>query len=248
MGTVAVVGGTGRMGTLVMTELSAAGRTGVALSRRTGFDLLGGSDAELASRLEGATAIIDCFDAPDHRAASFTRAAQRLQLAAAAAGVERIVGLSIVGCDAPSLRSMPYYQGKVAQEHGWHGGSVPARVVRTTQWFEFARMIFHPVGPLGPLGYLGVVPRMRMRPVAGRAVARELVATADVAGGDREVAGPDEMTAAEMARTVFGLHGRRVHVLTVPTPFRGFADGALLPGPDATLDTARLADWAAEPR
>ena len=53
------------------------------------------------------------------------------------------------------------------------------------------------------------------------------------------------MTLADLIRRVGRARGVPARVLSVPVPgLRGFADGSLLPGPDAERDLTTVEDWA----
>ncbi len=241
---VAVVGGSGRMGSQVVGALLARGVSARPLSRRTGFDLRR-SDAEaLARGLDGVDAVIDCSDAADRRVATFAASGAALARAASAVGVGRLVVVSIVGIDRPGLARMSYYQGKLAQEQALAAGSVSLTVVRTTQWYGFADQVFASV-PLGGLGRPGLAPRMRMQPVAGDAVAVRLARAAlDGVPARIELAGPEPISLAELVRRVWRARGVRARVAEVPIPgLPGFTDGSLLPGPDAEIDPTTAEAW-----
>ncbi|MFT4225711.1 SDR family oxidoreductase [Micropruina sp.] len=242
---IAVVGGSGRMGARVVRALSAAGATAVPLSRRTGFDLTRSESDDLTRSLEGMEAVIDCSDAADHRRATFEASAKALSRAATRAGVGQLVVVSIVGIDRPGLARMGYYQGKLAQERALATGPVPVTVVRSTQWYGFADQVYVALR-LGGWGRIGLAPAMRMQPVADGAVAARLARAAlESPGSTRvELAGPEPMSVADLARRVWRARGVRARVAVVPVPgLPGFTDGSLLPGPDAELDPTTVEEW-----
>ncbi len=244
--TVAVIGGAGRMGRQVLGALRALGADPVGLSRRTGFDLSGGSVPGLAERLHGSAAVIDCSDA-GRGPKAFRQAAERLRQASERAGVQRLVVVSIVGVDRPGLARLSYYQGKLTQERELAAGDLPLCVLRTTQWFEFADLVYV-AASLGRLGRIGVAPRMVAQPVAGRSVARRLAEAAMSAGPalSMELAGPQRMSAAELIRRVNAARGISARVGGLPVPgIPGFVDGSLLPGADAEIDPVTIEEWAA---
>ena len=163
-----MTGGTGRMGRQVVSALEAQGVRAVSPSRRTG--------AQLAGKLEGCAVVVDCSEV-GRGAENRRRAAVRLRQAAQAAGVQRLVVVSIVGVDRPGLARIAYYRGKLVQERTLAAGALPVCVVRSTQWYEFADMIYV-AALLGRLGRIGLAPRMACQPVAGRFVADRLVRAA----------------------------------------------------------------------
>src|SRR5438309_11969059 len=98
---IAVAGATGRVGRHVVDVLTAGGHDVVAMSRSSGVDVVTGEG--LAEALAGVECVIDVATgpSPDQEAATafFTAAARNLHEAGARAGVQRMVGVSIIGCD-----------------------------------------------------------------------------------------------------------------------------------------------------
>jgi uncharacterized protein YbjT (DUF2867 family) len=91
---------------------------------------------------------------------------------------------------------------------------------------------------------------MRSQPLAAEAVARRLVEIAEGAplGESPDVAGPEELRMAEVARAVRAARGERGRVLEMPLPGgfgRAIRDGSILPGPEAQLLGPRLGEWLA---
>ena len=127
---------------------------------------------DLTRALAGVDVVVDCSDATDRKVTTFESSARSLAEAAARAGVKHLVLVSIVGVDRPSLKSMSYYQGKLAQERALTAGTVPVSIVRSTQWFGFADQVYPSVRLAG--GLWGLAPAMRMQPVSGEAVAARL--------------------------------------------------------------------------
>lgn len=247
---IAVVGGSGRLGARVVRVLAEQGAAAVALSRRNGFDLSRSDPDQLARALDGCDAVVECSDADDRKPASFEASAAALAVAAGRAGVRQLVAVSIVGIDRPGLARMGYYQGKVVRERALRAAAVPVGIVRTTQWFGFADQAFAGID-LGRFGRIGLAPTMRMQPVSIDAVADRLVRAAvqGLPEGRIELAGPEPMSLAELVRRLWCARGIRARVaqLTIPGGrsfgIPGFADGSLLPGPDAEIDPTTVEDW-----
>ncbi|MFG3321313.1 SDR family oxidoreductase [Streptomyces sp. NPDC048171] len=224
---VAVAGGTGLVGTYVVSGLRAAGHTPVVLARSHGVDLTTGEG--LAGKLSGSDAVIDVTNIVTTRRKTavdfFSRTTGHLISAAHAQGVAHLVTLSIVGSDEVDFG---YYFGKRAQEELVRDGGVPWTVVRATQFFEFPDPLLNNASPVV------VVPRMLTRPVAAQDVAETLVG--HVAGGPAgmapEIAGPDELDMVDMARRLARARGRRRLVVPVTLPGkvgRAMTTGGLLP-------------------
>src|SRR5437899_9198697 len=98
---IAVAGATGRVGRHVDDVLQARGHDVVAMSRSSGVDVVTGDG--LAEALAGVECVIDVASgpSPDQEAATafFTAAARNLHEAGERAGVQRMVVVSIIGCD-----------------------------------------------------------------------------------------------------------------------------------------------------
>jgi uncharacterized protein YbjT (DUF2867 family) len=243
MSRVVVLGGTGAMGARVADGLEAAGHEVVRAARATGVDVSTGAGLDAA--LEGADVVVDCLNRPTLSKGAavgfFEAAARRVVAAAERAGVSHLVVLSIVNVtDAAVRRSMGYYAGKAAQEDAYAASSLPVTVVRTTAWFTLAETFLSQIR----VGPLALVPRMRLRPVHPDAAASLLVQAVTRGPGTAlvELAGPEEVDAASMARAVAAARHQGVRVLGFPVPVRGLREG-LLPGPGATVDDRRFEDW-----
>ncbi|WP_069387981.1 SDR family oxidoreductase [Cellulosimicrobium cellulans] len=240
---VAVAGGTGTVGTHVVTRLQELGHEPLVLSRSRGVDLVAGTGLDL----RGVDAVIDVGGVTTlsaRRSRAFFEATTRTLLAAGRrAGVRHHVALSIVGVDAAPGG---YYAGKVAQERAVRAGTVPWSVLRATQFHEFAAQTVERT----TLGPLVLVPRMRTQPVSTCELAVALVdlALGDSVGDAGELGGPREERLADMVRAYLDARGRRQRVVEVRFPGalgRAMAGGDLLPGPGAALGTETYAEWLA---
>jgi uncharacterized protein YbjT (DUF2867 family) len=244
---IAVAGGTGRVGTHVVTVARGRGHDVVVLTRSAGVDLVAGTG--VSSALRGADAVIDVasIDTLDGaESTAFFEATTRALLAGAKeAGVGHHVALSIVGIDRAPVG---YYAGKIAQERLITAGDVPWTILRATQFHEFAAQIFE----RAKIGPLHVAPKMRTQPVAAREVAERLVALAETgpSGRARDLGGPREERLVEMVRAYAHARGSRGWIPAIPlpgAPGKAQRDGSLLPGPDADRGVQTYAEWVAAP-
>ena len=243
---IAVAGGTGWIGRLVVAAAQEARHDTVVLARSKGVDLVSGRG--VAEALKGADVVIDVANVNSTsraRATSFFEAETRTLLdAEAKTGVAHHVALSIVGIDRVDLG---YYRAKRRQEELIGAGSVPSTILRATQFFEFAaQMAGHAAGPFVP------APRMLCRPVAAREVAAELVriAAGPPRGRATDIAGPQELWMQEMVRQFIRARGLRR--IAVPIRFPGWpgreqANGGLLPRGEVTLGRIPYASWLSSP-
>ncbi len=225
---VAVAGGTGLVGRLVVEALRGNGHDVVVLARSAGVDLASGRG--LAGALDGADEVVDVSNVTTTRRAAsvafFEAATRHLLAAGERAGVRHHVVLSVVGIDRVPLG---YYAGKQRQEDLALAG--PATVLRATQFHEFAGQLLAG-SPFG--GRLPVVPRMLVQPVAAREVAAALARLVPAAPAGRvpDLAGPRQEQLVDLARRLLRARGSRRPVLGVPLPGRAgraAAGGGLLP-------------------
>jgi uncharacterized protein YbjT (DUF2867 family) len=239
---IAVAGGTGTVGRAVVAELAGTGHESVVLARSTGVELTTG--AGLDEALQGVDAVIDVSNAAAWtREASeqfFTAVAKHLLDGCVRAGVRHLVALSIVGADVVDL---DYYFGKRRQEALVSAGPVPWTIVHATQFFDFAAQLLHSAS-----GPVAEVPPMLSQPVATADVAARLVelAVGPAQGVTRPIAGPDQLTVAEMARQVVARRGEdiEVHVQEVPGRMGELmASGALVPSGEFTVGERTFAEY-----
>jgi uncharacterized protein YbjT (DUF2867 family) len=137
---IAVIGGTGLIGSQVVKVLNASGHEAVPHSPSTGVDLLSGRG--LPEALEGAGVVVNLTNSPTFDEASpafFRQTMDNLLAAASAAGAGHAVILSIVGADL--VPGFVYYRAKVLQEDILKAGPVPYSIVRATQFFEFMNAV-----------------------------------------------------------------------------------------------------------
>jgi uncharacterized protein YbjT (DUF2867 family) len=227
---VAVIGGTGGLGSLLVAELAARGDAVRAVSRNAPADgaLPDGVEharADLArgdglrTALDGAEVVVEA--ANDRRRARevLVDGTLRLVAAEADAGVRHHVAISIVGCDRVPH---PYYQAKVAQEQALATGTVPWTLLRATQFHTL------PAAAFAAAARLRVLPRIAvpLQPIDTAVVARRLaeLAHGEPAGRVADLAGPRVETLAELAEAWRAHAGRAL--LPLPLPPRALGKGA----------------------
>jgi uncharacterized protein YbjT (DUF2867 family) len=248
---IAVVGATGRVGHHVAEVLAERGHDVVPIARSLGIDVI--SREGLGQALAGADAIVDTatWPTPDEAEATrfFTTAARNLHELGSAAGVRRLVVVSIIGTDQ---FAGGYGKAKLAHEQATLAGPIPSRVLRAAQFHEFVEEL---VG-WATRGDVATLPDMRTQLVAARTVAEALADlvsapdsefTPEAARTLLEVAGPQEERLPEAARLLVARRGGdlRIEVGSDPNdPYSTVAtSGALLPGPDALLGGPTYAEW-----
>jgi len=247
---IAVAGATGRVGHHVVDLLQAGGHEVVPMSRSTGVDLVTGEG--LTDGLVGVECVVDTASgsSPDQQSATafFTAAARNLQKAAERAGVQRIVLVSIIGCDR---FTSGYNAAKVVHEWEMRSGPVPVRILRAAQFHEFVPQLID----WGRNGEISTVPRMRTQLVAARTVADALVEmAADGASGSdggsetiSELAGPRPEELVEAASLLASRRGDPARIEEVSDPSDPdrelYETDGLLPGPGAALAGPTFEEW-----
>jgi uncharacterized protein YbjT (DUF2867 family) len=247
---IAVPGATGRVGRHVVDVLGERGHDVVPMSRSYGVDVVTGKG--LATALAGVQAIIDAATGPSPEEAAatefFTAAARNLQEAGQRAGVQRIVVVSIIGIDRLTAG---YNVAKLAHEQATLAGPIPAVVLRAAQFHEFVAQLVD----WGRPGEVSYVQKMRTQLVAARTVAEALAGLATDAGvvprssaaPIPEIAGPREENLVDMATLLAARRDDPVKIEGVSDPANPdsdlFENGALQPGPHATLAGPTFEEW-----
>ncbi|MGB3484172.1 MAG: NAD(P)H-binding protein [Mycobacterium sp.] len=241
---VTVFGATGQIGAQVVEFLTAAGHDVTAASRSGGVDAVTGEGVPGA--LQGAHAVVDVLNSPSLEPGPavdfFTNSAATLLAEAKKVGVQHYLVLSIVGVDEIEIDS--YLRGKHLQEELVAASGIPYTIVRATQFHEFAE------GIVGSLLVDGEVhaPDALIQPVAAAEVA-ELIArvvSEEPRNGVLNFGGPEKMSFADLARTIFTHQGTELSIAVDPqATYFGVpvTQNSLVTGDGAELGTTRLADW-----
>ncbi|WZO96266.1 SDR family oxidoreductase [Isosphaeraceae bacterium EP7] len=243
---IVVIGGSGLIGTKLVSNLRAAGHEVVSASPSSGVNTLTGEG--LAEALAGASVVVDVANSPsfeDKAVMDFFETTGRNILAAEAiAGVSHHVALSVVGTER--LLASGYFRAKMAQETLIQGAKIPYTIVRSTQFFEF-------VGGIAQSATEGTTVRLSpalLQPIVSDDVAAILaeVAVAEPLNGTIEIAGPEAIALDELVRRyLIANHDPRT-VITDPKAgyFGTEVDDRSLtpgPGPGARLGATRYNDW-----
>jgi uncharacterized protein YbjT (DUF2867 family) len=241
---IVVIGGSGLIGSKVVSKLGEHGHEAVAASPDTGVNTLTGEG--LGEALEGASVVVDVSNAPSWEDAAvmefFTTATGNLLAAEAAAGVAHHVALSVVGTER--LTESGYFRAKLAQEELIAGSSMPYSIVRATQFFEFVDRIAADATD----GDTVRLPPAGIQPMAADDVAIGVcrVAVAAPLNGTVEIAGPEPFRLDELIRGALAKRNDPREVVTDPQArYFGInpSERALLPGPEAQLAETRFSEW-----
>jgi uncharacterized protein YbjT (DUF2867 family) len=241
---IVVIGGTGLIGSRLVTKLDAQGHEAVPASPDTGVNTLTGEG--LSEALAGARVVVDVSNAPDWEDDAvmhfFQTSSRNLLAAEAAAGVGHRVALSVVGTDR--LTESGYFRAKLAQEELIRGSSIPYTIVHATQFFEFMNGIADEATD----GNTVRLPPALVQPMAADDVASALAraAVGPPLNGIVEIAGPDQFRLDELIREVLNERADPREVITDPhAQYFGITPGerTLLPGDDAQIANTHLDDW-----
>lgn len=251
---IVVIGGTGLVGSKLVSKLCEHGHEAVSASPNSGVNTLTGEG--LADVLKRASVVVDVSNSPsfDEEVAMkfFNTATRNLIQCEQAAGVRHHVALSVVGTDRLAQKRPSdgpktirgYFRAKLAQEKLIAGSSIPYSIVHATQFFEFVKNIADSSSD-------GTT--VRLAPVLIQPMAAEDVAAAvgraaigAPVNGIVEVAGPEQFHLDEFIRQ--GLRFRSDPRTVVADAAAGYFgvevdDRTLVPGKDARLGEVRFQDW-----
>ncbi|MHA7651846.1 SDR family oxidoreductase [Mycobacterium sp. ML4] len=247
---IVVFGGTGLIGSQVVSDLTELGHEAVAASTRSGVNSVTGEGVTAA--VAGADVVVDVTNSPswadDDVLNFFTDSTRNLLEAENTAGVKHHVALSIVGTDR--VPGSGYLRAKAAQEKLITESGAPYSIVRATQFFEFALGIANSAtdGNTVRLSHDAAI-----QPIAAKDVATA-VTRAAVSGplnGVTNIAGPDKFSMDDLARAALAAQGDSREVVNDPSA-RYFGavldDRSIVPvdGEDVTIYPTHFSDWAAD--
>jgi uncharacterized protein YbjT (DUF2867 family) len=241
---IVVIGGTGLIGSKVVTKLREQGQDPVAASPASGVNSV--TREGLPEVLQGAQVVVDVSNAPDWQDDAvmhfFQTSSRNLLAAEQVAGVGHHVALSVVGTDR--LLESGYFRAKMAQEELIRGSSIPYSIVHATQFFEF----MDGIADAGTDGNTVRLPPALIQPMAADDVASGVarVAVGPPLNGTVEIAGPEVFRLDELIRgRLKGRNDPREVIADPQARYYGIApsERTLLPDADARLGEIRLDDW-----
>jgi uncharacterized protein YbjT (DUF2867 family) len=243
---IVVIGGTGLIGSKLVTKLGEHGHQAVPASPNTGVNTLTGEGLDEA--LAGANVVIDVSNSPSFEDAAvlnfFRTSTGNLLAAEKKAGVGHHVALSVVGTEGRP--DVGYFRAKLAQEKLIEDSGIPFSLVHATQFFEFA----HRIADEATDGDTVRMPSVLFQPIAGEEVAQTVgrAAVGAPLNGRTEIAGPEQFRMDEFFRDALTAWGDRRTVVTDPHAHYFGAEMRehdLVPGDGARLGEIKYADWLA---
>jgi len=241
---IAVIGGTGLIGSQVVKFLNASGHEAVPSSPSSGLDLLSGQG--LPEALAGADVVVNLSNSPtfdDAAPAFFQTTMTNLLSSAEKAGVGHAVILSIVGVD--QVPDLVYYRAKVLQEDILKAGPIPYSIVRSTQFFEFMNAVLSWTSDETTVR----LPATLVQPIASADIAQ---AVAEVSAGaplqgTRDIAGPEVFALDELGKITLAAHGDLRTVVTDDSAgmFAAVTGDALIAKDGAVIAKTTYREWLA---
>ena len=246
---IVVIGGSGLIGSKVVSRLQARGHEALAASPNSGVNTLTGEGLDEA--LAGAQVVIDVANSPSFEDKAvmefFQTSGQNLLAAEAKAGVKHHVALSVVGTD--KLTESGYFRAKIVQEKLIRESKIPYTIVHSTQFFEF-------LGAIAQSGADGDTVRLSpayVQPIASDDVAD---AVAEYTLGTPlnavvEIAGPEKVRLSELVQCFLKrTNDPRTVVPDEHARYFGaeLKDDTLVPGPNPRIGALSFDTWFAMPK
>jgi uncharacterized protein YbjT (DUF2867 family) len=241
---IVVIGGSGLIGSKLVTKLGEHGYQAVAASPNSGVNTLTGEG--LPEVLEGASVVVDVSNSPSFEEKAvmefFTTSTRNLLTYEAAAGVGHHVALSVVATER--LSESGYFRAKIAQEKLIKESSIPYSIVRAPQFFEFVKSI----ADISTDGNTVRLPPVLIQPMAADDVASAVgrIAIGPPVNGIVEIGGPEQFRLDELVRRRLAtLKDPREVIVDPHAPYSGAQVSlrTLVPDNNAQLGETRFETW-----
>jgi uncharacterized protein YbjT (DUF2867 family) len=239
-----VIGGTGLIGSKLVTWLLEQGHDAVSASPSLGVNTITGEG--VAAAMEGAAVVVDVSNSPSFEYAAalefFQTSTLNLRDAEVAAGVGHHVALSVVGTDR--LVESGYFRAKIAQEALIRSSSIPYSIVHATQFFEFIKSIADDATDGNTVRLAPVL----FQPIASDDVAKAVGRTAVGAPvrGVIEVGGPEQFRLDALIRNFLASRDDQREVVADPEALyfgAALSERTLVPEEGALLGETRFDNW-----
>jgi uncharacterized protein YbjT (DUF2867 family) len=245
---IVVIGGTGLIGSKLVTKLREQGHEAVAAAPNTGVNTLTGEG--LAEALKGASVVVDVSNSPSWEDAAvlnfFETSTRNLLTHEATAGVRHHVALSVVGTQ--QLSESGYFRAKIAQEKLITESPIPYTIIHATQFFEFLKGL----ADISMVGDKVHLPHVLFQPMAADDVASAVarIALGQPMNSMVEIAGPKQFRVDELVRRrLASLKDPREVIVDPNARYSGakISEKTLVPGHNAQLGETRFETWLTGP-
>jgi uncharacterized protein YbjT (DUF2867 family) len=241
---IVIIGGTGLIGSKLVTRLREHGHEALPASPDTGVNTLTGEG--LAAALSGADVVVDVSNSPSFEDAAvmnfFQTSTRNILAAEKKAGVGHHVALSVVGTER--MGESGYIRAKQVQEKLIRESGIPYSIVHATQFFEFVPRIADGL----TIGTEVRVPPVLFQPMASDDVAKAVgrVSVGAPINGVVEVGGPQQFRFDEIIRRALAARKDPRPVIADPQA-RYFgailSERSLVPGEGARLGEVTLEEY-----
>lgn len=239
-----VIGGTGLIGSKLISKLRDKEHEAIAASPSTGVNTITGEG--LSHALKGANVVVDVSNSPsfeDKAVLEFFETSNRnLLKEELAAGVNHHIALSVVGADL--LPESGYCRAKIVQENLIKSSRIPYTIVRSTQFFEFLNSIVQ----ASTEGHTVHLSTAFIQPIAADDVVDALlqVVLAEPQNGIVEIAGPERFRFSDIVEKYLKATNNPLKVISdVDTRYFGtkLKDQSLIPQKKAHLGSINFENW-----
>ena len=241
---IVVIGGTGLIGSKMVSQLKKMGHEVLAASPDTGVNTITGEG--LYEALKGAEKVVDVANSPsfadDDVMEFFKTSGHNLLAAEKEAGVKHHIALSIVGADR--LPNSGYLRAKVEQERLIRESGIPYTILHSTQFFEFA-------GGIVKEATVGNTARLSsglFQPIASDDVVAAMVdiTIKDPINGIVEIGGPEKLGMDQFGKIYLDMKQDKREVISDPEALyfgTVINDQSLVPADNARKGSIRYEDW-----
>jgi uncharacterized protein YbjT (DUF2867 family) len=243
---IVVIGGSGLIGTKVVSRLRQLGHGVIAASPASGVNTITGEGLTEVMMLTDI--VVDLANSPSFEDKAvmefFETSGRNLMAAEKRAGVKHHIALSVVGTER--LQDSGYFRAKAVQEQLIRESGIPYSIVHSTQFFEFLGGIVASAAK-GEAIHLSPA---NVQPIASDDVA---AAVTDVAlgapiNGIIEIAGPEKVSLAKLAAQYLDkINDPRPVVADENALYFGarLNDQSLVPGPEPRVGKIDFETWFA---
>lgn len=241
---IVVLGGSGLIGSKLVTLLRQDGQDVVSASYSSGLNTTTGEGLDAA--LAGAQVVVDVTNSPSFEDKAvmefFESSGRHIVAAEVKASVKHHVALSVVGTDR--LQESGYFRAKLVQEHLIEESPIPYTILRATQFFEFLGAIAQE----GAVGQTVHVSSALFQPIASADVAATLatIAVSPPVNGIVEVAGPERVSLAKLVQRFLSTTGDPRQIMADShARYYGLVlnDQSLTPGANPRLGSTTFDEW-----